>query len=90
MSNALDSVGDDVLRSEQVRTVWEEKVAGFTLHTFSPDFKEAGKATKPEAHSPKSSQLQELKTEFVTYTGQVLHSFSVTRGSGPGLRGVES
>ncbi|CAJ1441961.1 unnamed protein product, partial [Effrenium voratum] len=26
--------------SGKVKTVWEQKVAGFTLHTFSPDFKE--------------------------------------------------
>ena len=27
---------------------------------------------------------KDLKTDFMSYTGEVLHSFSVTRGSGPG------
>jgi len=50
--------------SKKVQLVWEEKVAGFTLHTFSSDFKD-------------------LKTDYVSYAGDILHSFNVTRGSGP-------
>ncbi|CAE7586742.1 DIP13 [Symbiodinium sp. KB8] len=50
--------------SKKVQLVWEEKVAGFTLHTFSSDFKD-------------------LKTDYISYTGDILHSFNVTRGSGP-------
>jgi hypothetical protein len=46
------------------QNVWTQKVAGFTLHTFSEDFKE-------------------LKTEFISYTGEVLRSFSVTKGGTP-------
>ncbi|CAE7904317.1 DIP13, partial [Symbiodinium necroappetens] len=49
--------------SKKVQLVWEEKVAGFTLHTFSSDFKD-------------------LKTDYISYTGDILHSFNVTRGSG--------
>merc|ERR1712050_736536 len=47
------------------RQVWGSKTAGFTLHTFSNDFKT-------------------LTTNFVSYTGETLHSFSVQRGSPPG------
>lgn len=46
------------------QNVWTQKVAGFTLHTFSEDFKE-------------------LKTEFISYTGEVLRTFSVTKGATP-------
>merc|ERR1719313_2605044 len=45
-------------------TVFNQKTAGFTLHTFSSDFKQ-------------------LKTDFVSYTGETLHSFSVTKGTAP-------
>lgn len=43
---------------------WNRKIGGFTLHTFSEDFKS-------------------LKTEFVSYSGRVLHSFSVTKAAPP-------
>mmetsp|Transcript_83243 Transcript_83243/g.258459 ORF Transcript_83243/g.258459 Transcript_83243/m.258459 type:complete len:346 (+) Transcript_83243:129-1166(+) len=46
------------------QSVWSQKVAGFTLHTFDADF-----AT--------------LRTDFVSYTGEVLHSLTVSKGSGP-------
>lgn len=45
------------------QTVWNQKVAGFTLHTFSDD-------------------LSTLTTDFVTYTGDTVHSFTVTKGNG--------
>ena len=45
-------------------TVWNQKVAGFTLHTFSADY-------------------QSLKTDYVTYTGAIVNSFTVTKGSTP-------
>ena len=39
-------------------TVWNLKTAGFTLHTFSPEF-------------------VSLRTDYVDYTGAVIHSFTV-------------
>jgi len=41
-------------------TVWNKKVAGFALSTFSSDFKT-------------------LKTQFISSSGTVLHTFTVTR-----------
>ncbi len=42
------------------QTVFNQAVAGFTTHTFSPDF-------------------TSLETQFVSYTGQVVHSFTSDR-----------
>ena len=42
------------------QTVYSQKVAGFTLHTFSPDF-------------------STLRTDFVSYTGSVVYSFTVNK-----------
>jgi hypothetical protein len=42
------------------QTVYNAKVAGFTLHTFSADF-------------------STLTTQFISYTGAVVHSFSVNK-----------
>ena len=40
VETADQDVEEDHLSSSMVQTVWEQKVAGFTLHTFSTDFKE--------------------------------------------------
>lgn len=45
-------------------TVWNQKVAGFTTHTFSSDY-------------------TQLTTNYITYTGETVHSFTVTRGGAP-------
>jgi predicted MPP superfamily phosphohydrolase len=45
-------------------TVWNQKVPGFTSHTFSADYKT-------------------LTTSFVTFTGDVPHNFTVTKGVAP-------
>lgn len=58
------STEEEHLIGGDVQTIWEQKVAGFTLHKFSSDF-------------------QELQTQFVDYKGQVLHQFSVKRGTAP-------
>ena len=42
------------------QTVWNKKVAGFTLSTFSADF-------------------TQLTTQFISYNGQVLKSFTVSK-----------
>ena len=47
--------------------MWNEKVAGFTLHTFSDD-------------------LSTLTTDFIDYSGEVLHSFTVEKGAGYTLK----
>ena len=44
--------------------MWNQKVPGFTTHTFSDDY-------------------TSLRTEYVSYKGEVLHSFSVKRGVRP-------
>ena len=49
-----------VSASHSYQTVFNQKVAGFTVHTFSEDF-------------------STLLTEFVTYTGSVIHSFTVNK-----------
>lgn len=46
--------------SHTYQTIYNNKVAGFTLHTFSADF-------------------STLTTQFVTYTGSVVHSFTVNK-----------
>jgi len=46
------------------KQLFTAKKSGFTLHTFSADYKT-------------------LKTDFMGTDGSVLHSFSVTKGSGP-------
>eukprot|EP00467_Chlorarachnion_reptans_P008534 CAMPEP_0114527278 /NCGR_PEP_ID=MMETSP0109-20121206/23522_1 /TAXON_ID=29199 /ORGANISM="Chlorarachnion reptans, Strain CCCM449" /LENGTH=455 /DNA_ID=CAMNT_0001709215 /DNA_START=20 /DNA_END=1388 /DNA_ORIENTATION=- len=46
------------------KTVWNQKVAGFTFHSFNSDY-------------------TELTTDFITYAGEVVHSFTVTKGSSP-------
>ena len=46
--------------SHSYQTVYSQKVAGFTLHTFSTDF-------------------STLRTDFVTYTGSVVYSFTVDK-----------
>ena len=56
--NGGDPVADGGRHS--YKTVWNSKVAGFTLHTFSAD-------------------LKELTTDFYSYTGAVVHSFTVTK-----------
>jgi len=43
-------------------TVWNQKVAGFTHHTFSSDY-------------------TQLATDFISYEGNTLHSFTVTKGA---------
>ena len=40
VKTADQDVEEDHLSSSMVQTVWEQKVAGFTLHTFSTDFQE--------------------------------------------------
>ena len=45
-------------------TVWNQKVAGFTLHTFSDDY-------------------QSLETQYIDYTGAVVHSFTTKKGGAP-------
>mmetsp|Transcript_69783 Transcript_69783/g.141287 ORF Transcript_69783/g.141287 Transcript_69783/m.141287 type:complete len:395 (-) Transcript_69783:152-1336(-) len=40
VQTADQDVEEDHLSSSTVQTVWEQKVAGFTLHTFSTDFQE--------------------------------------------------
>ena len=47
-----------------VSTVWNQKVAGFTLHTFSEDY-------------------TSLTTEYVSYQGVTVHSFTVAKGAPP-------
>jgi hypothetical protein len=53
--------------SHSYQSVWNEKVAGFTLHTFSDD-------------------LSTLTTDFIDYSGEVLHSFTVEKGAGYTLK----
>ena len=47
--------------SHSFKTVFNQKVAGFTLHTFNSDY-------------------TELTNEFIGYDGEVVHSFTVTKG----------
>ncbi len=58
--------GGDRLRmageGHSYRTVWNQKVAGFTLHTFSDDF-------------------SQLKTDYISYEGRTLHTFTVKKGA---------
>ncbi len=46
--------------SHSYQTIYSQKVAGFTLHTFSADF-------------------STLRTDFVTYNGSVVYSFTVDK-----------
>jgi hypothetical protein len=52
------------ISTHKYQTIWNQKVPGFTTHTFSADYKT-------------------LKTEFVTFKGDVPHSFTVTKGVAP-------
>lgn len=64
-ARCVNAEGSNVTNSGHTyQSVFNQKVAGFTLHTFSADFKE-------------------LKTEFMSYTGEVVHSFSVKKGGSP-------
>lgn len=49
--------------SHSYQTVYNNKIAGFTTHSFDSTFKT-------------------LTTSYVTYTGQNIHSFTVTKGQG--------
>ena len=59
--------GEDILApptsSHSYQTVFNDKIAGFTIHTFSDD-------------------LTQLTTDYISYAGDTLHSFTVTRGGG--------
>jgi hypothetical protein len=63
-STLLRSMGQPVppsMLGHQYRTVFNQKVAGFTTHTFSSDF-------------------SQLTTNYVDAEGNMIHSFTVTRG----------
>lgn len=65
MIDTADQHSSSVVVDKGQQTVFNDRVAGFTLHTFSDDF-------------------STLTTEYIDYQGNNLHSFTVTRGSGPG------
>uniref|UniRef100_A0A7S2XDA4 Calcineurin-like phosphoesterase domain-containing protein n=1 Tax=Lotharella oceanica TaxID=641309 RepID=A0A7S2XDA4_9EUKA len=46
------------------KTIWNQKVAGFTAHSFNDDY-------------------TQLTTDYIDYSGNVVHSFTVTKGSSP-------
>jgi predicted MPP superfamily phosphohydrolase len=53
---------DNTTSGHSYKTIWNQKVAGFTLHTFSDDYKS-------------------LKTEYISYKGETVHHFTVTKGT---------
>jgi len=69
-AGAMVRTPDQVARNgthgkSRYESIWESKIAGFTLHTFSEDF-------------------SSLRTDFISSTGDVLHSFTVSkRGPSP-------
>merc|ERR1719498_1080195 len=64
MVHTADQDRRKMLGKHAFTTVFNQKVAGFTKHTFSED-------------------LQMLTTEYISYTGQTVHSFDVKRGVSP-------
>ena len=56
--------------SHVVKSLFNQKVAGFTLHTFSADY-------------------AELTTEYVTFEGTTVHSFTVKKGARRGRGAIE-
>ena len=63
VSTSVEEV-DPTNQAHVYKTLWNQKVAGFTLHTFSEDY-------------------STLTTDYVSYTGETIHSFSVTKGVPP-------
>ena len=55
-----EGMGIYTASSHSYQTVFNQKVAGFTLHTFSTDF-------------------SYLVTDFIAYTGEIVHSFNVQK-----------
>jgi len=55
---------EDNVHGHSYQAIWNQKIPGFTLHTFLNDFKQ-------------------LRTDFITYKGNIPHSFVVTKGIAP-------